>query len=338
MSEKFTDSREAARITLGKVSSWEELNAATAEEGDAKFSEATRRLWKDFAVSGTLQYDPKEGKQVLKPFTDLDGRSALGVLKQAGIDTSKLTYVRPGQFLEGAINLDTGDKFGVVYEEPSYTAYFDHHAPGTKEVTSAAEIAYKTMVDLGMVEKTEAMDRMIKFVTDIDNRRLPAEEFLRSGQTVLGLQRSLDFEKMVEYFKDHETPTETLTPAEFAKYGLEKAAQDQQKVVDESMATLDRMVGEGKIIDTPYGRIVINVGNELKTGSVAAYVKYDGIINITPGKSFGVTLKEKDFDEQKLRDRLGDKFQGKIIRGKMWIYNDKEPLKASLEEIIEALK
>jgi len=35
---------------------------------------------------------------------------------------------------------------------------------------------------------------------------------------------------------------------------------------------------------------------------------------------------------------LGDKFQGKIIRGKMWIYNDKEPLKVSLEEIIGALR
>ncbi len=29
-------------------------------------------------------------------------------------------------------------------------------------------------------------------MTDIDNRRLPAEEFLRGGKTVLGLQRDLD--------------------------------------------------------------------------------------------------------------------------------------------------
>lgn len=34
---------------------------------------------------------------------------------------------------------------------------------------------------------------------------------------------------------------------------------------------------------------------------------------------------------------MGDKFQGKIIRGKMWIYNEKEPLKLKLEELIESL-
>ena len=79
-SEQFAHSREATRITLDKVSSWEELNAATLEEGDKKFSDKTRELWKDFAVSGTLQFDPKEGKQVLRPFTDLDGKSAVGIL------------------------------------------------------------------------------------------------------------------------------------------------------------------------------------------------------------------------------------------------------------------
>jgi len=338
MSEKYQYSREAAKITLNKVSSWDELNAATLEEADKKFKEATKKYWREFAVSGVLQFDPKEGKQVLRPFTDLDGRVALGILKEAGIDTSNLTYVKPGEYLKGAINLDTGDKFGVVYEEPTYTAYFDHHAPGTKEVTSTAEIVYKTMVDLGMLEKSEAMDRLVKFVTDVDNRRLPPEEFLRSGKTILGLQRSLDFETLLAYFEDHESPTEELTPEEFEKYGLREEAEKQQKIVDEAMATLARMEQEGKVIDTNYGKVVVNENNELKVGSVAAYVKYDGIINFTPGKSFAVTFKEKDINEEELKKRLGDKFQGKIIRGKMWIYNEKEPLKISLEEIISALR
>src|SRR3989344_4017255 len=156
MTKEFERSHEATKITLGKVSSWEELNAATLEEAGEKFKEATKKYWKEFAVSGVLQFDPKEGKQVLRPFTDLDGRVALGVFKEAGIDTSKLTYVKPGEYLEGAINLDTGDKFGLVYEEPTYTTYFDHHAPGIKEVTSTSEIVYKTMVDLGMLKESGA--------------------------------------------------------------------------------------------------------------------------------------------------------------------------------------
>jgi hypothetical protein len=334
----FEHSRNAAKITLDKVSSWEELNAATIEEGDQKFTEKTKDLWRDFAVSGVLQFDPKEGKQVLRPFTDLDGKSAIGVLDASGVNTNNLKYIKPGEFLEGAINLDTGDKFGVVYEEPTYTAYFDHHAKDTKEVTSTTEVAYKAMVDLGMLEKSEAMDRLVKFVTDIDNRRLPAAEFLKSGKTILGVQRDLDFKKMLEYFKDHESSTDELTPEEFEKYGMREAAERQQKIVDESMETLERMEQEGKVIQTKYGSILINQNNELKTGSSAAYVKHDGIINITPGRSFAVTLKENDFDEKELSERLGEKFQGKIIRGKMWIYNDKEPLVLSLEEIIESLQ
>ena len=39
-----------------------------------------------------------------------------------------------------------------------------------------------------------------------------------------------------------------------------------------------------------------------------------------------------------LRGKLGDKFQGKIIRGKMWIYNDKDPLNITIEEIIDCLR
>ncbi len=337
MEKQFDYAGEAAKITFGKIKSWEELNAATEAESDEKFKEATRKYWKEFAVSGVLQFDPKEGKQVLRPFTDLDGKSALGILKEAGVNTDDLKFVKPGESVKGAINLDTGDKFGAVYDEESLTAYFDHHEKGTKGVTSTAEIIYKTMVDLGMIEKDEGMDRLIKFVAAIDNRSLPAEEFLRSGKTVLGLQRDLDFDKLRAYFKDHETATEELTPEELDKYGLKESAEQQQKTVDESMETLERMASEGKVVDTAYGKIVINVGNELKVGASAAYVKYDGIINFTPGKSFAVTLKEKDFNEAELQEKLGDKFQGKIIRGKMWIYNDKEPLKASVEDIIKAL-
>ena len=336
--ENFQFSREAAKITLDKISSWEELNAATFEETDKKFKEKAKETWKDFAVHGVLQFDKKEGKQVLKPFTDLDGVGALGILKEAGIDTSKLAYVRPGEYVRGAINLDTGDKFGVVYEEPTYTAYFDHHAPGTKEVTSATEVVYKTMVDLGMVEKSEEMERLVNFITKIDNRQFPPEEFLRSAKTILGLQRDLDFEKLLSYFKDHKSPTEELTPEEFEKYGLRDSAEKQQKTVDESMETLERMESEGKVIDTKYGKIVINENNELKVGASAAYVKFDGNINFTLGKNFAITFKEKDFNEEELKNKLGDKFQGKIIRGKMWLYNEAEPLKLNLEEIISCIK
>jgi len=306
--EGFKHSRSAAKITLDKVSSWEELNVVTEAEGDQKFSERTRELWNEFAVSGVLAFDKKTGERVLKPFTDLDGNSALGILNQAGVNTEKLTYVKPGEFLEGAINLDTGDKFGVVYDEDTYTAYFDHHEKGEKDVVSIAEVMYKTMVDLKMLERSEEMDRLVDFVTKVDNRKFPSEEFLRSAKTLLGLQRGLKFEQLLSYFKDYESPTEELSPEEFAKYGLKDIAEKQQEIINEAMEILEKMEREGKVVNTSYGSVLINENNELKVGSSAAYIRHDGIINLTPNKSFAITFKEKDIDESAIREKLGNKF------------------------------
>lgn len=329
--------RQAARITLDKVSSWKDLNAAILQEADLKFNEKTRELWKEFAVSGVLQFDKNEGKQVLRPFTDLDGNATLGILKMSGINSENLTFVKPGESIKGAINLDTGDKFGVVYDPEPYTTWFDHHEKGRVEVTSTAQIMYETMTSLGLLEKSPALDKAVNFVTRIDNRKYPAEEFLRSGKTILGLQRGLSFDKLVAYFQDHDSPQEELTLEEFEKYGLRQVAEQQQKTVDEAMATLTRMEQEGKVAETQHGSIVINVNSELKVGSSAAYVRHDGILNITPGKSFAVTLKEGYLDETELREKLGDKFQGKIIRNQMWIYNDESPLNLTQEEILTTL-
>jgi hypothetical protein len=104
------------------------------------------------------------------------------------------------------------------------------------------------------------------------------------------------------------------------------------------MAIMDRMEKEGNTVQSVYGNILINYNNELSVGSSAAYVKYDGIVNITPGKSFAITLRDKIFNEEALKARLGDRFQGKIIRGSMWIYNEPTPLLLSKEELIEVIR
>ena len=350
MSEKFKFYREAVNygkeavktVIPEKIRNWEELNQSILELAKEKkkpeFKERIINTWKEFAVSGVLQFDKEKGEQILKPFTDLDGKCSLGLLELSGFNVSNLTYVRPGKYLEGAINLDTGDKFGVVYEEPSYTLYFYHHKLGTKEVTSTAEIVYKTLVGLRLLKKTEALDRVVGFVTKIDNRKYPPEEFLKSAKTILGLQRELDFNKLFAYFNEHESPTEELAAEEFEKYNLRQAAEEQQKIIDELMDKLKEMEGQGRVVATEYGSLLINENNELKTGSSAAYIRHDGVLNYTPDKSFTVTFKDKDIDEKEIKGKLGNKFQGKIIRGKMWIYNEKEPLKLKLFDIIDGLR
>ena len=127
MQENFKGHFEGAKITFDKAGGERALEGQTIKETNENFKKATRELWKEFAVSGVLQFDKEKGGQVLRPFTDLDGRSSLDILKMSGIDVSNLEYVKPGDYKEGAINLDTGDKFGVEYNEESYTAFFDHH-------------------------------------------------------------------------------------------------------------------------------------------------------------------------------------------------------------------
>lgn len=334
----FENSRNAAEITLGKIDSYEELNAFTEKEGDEKFSEKTKELWKEFAVSGVMGFDKETKERKLQPYTDLDGRTTIEILKMAGIDTTDLKYIEPGKTEDGKINLDTGNKLGVEYDAETDTAVVDHHVEDSKTVTSTAEIMYNALSDLKLIEKSEEMDRVVDFVTKMDNRQIPAEEFLKSGKTIIGIQRHLDFESLLNFFKDHESPFDELTPEEFEKYGLREPAESQQKMVDEAMQKLEEMEEEGKVIDTKYGSVLVNENNELKVGASAAYVKHDGILNFTPGKSFAVTFKEKDIDAEDLKEKLGDKFQGKIIRGKMWIYNEAEPLELSKEEIIKSLQ
>ena len=153
----------------------------------------------------------------------------------------------------------------------------------------------------------------------------------------MGLQRSISFDNLVKYFEDHESETEELTPEEFEKYGLGDEARKQERIINNSMEKLDEMIEDGKIAETKYGKILINENNELPVGSSAAYVKLEGVLNLTPGKSFALTLRDGKFNEYELKEKLGEKFQGKIIRGNMWIYNDKDELSLTKEELINAI-
>lgn len=91
-----------------------------------------------------------------------------------------------------------------------------------------------------MLEKSEDLDKLVDFVTKIDNRQYPPEEFMKSAKTILGLQRDLDFNKLLAYFKEHQSPIEELNPEELTKYGLKEASERQQKIIDEAMETLKK--------------------------------------------------------------------------------------------------
>ena len=289
-----------------------------------------------FTVSGKLDF--RSGKPALQTITDLDGRGALALLHLAGVDTDDLTYVRPGEYAEGRVNLDTGDKAGFVFDLVSDTAYADHHAPGGKG-GSTVDIIYGVLKELHLLEPTQALDRFVDFVTKVDNFRYPVVSLDKQPKTILGMQQDIDLNTFLRYFADHTDPTRELSEDEIQLYGLKPAQQKRQTMIADEMNTLDAIAADGNVFETKYGKILLNENNRLKTGALAAYTKYDGILSITPGVSFFVGLKntEQRFDEEELRQKLGNKFQGKIIRDRMWLYNDAEPLRLSTEDIINAL-
>jgi hypothetical protein len=107
----------------------------------------------------------------------------------------------------------------MVFDKDSNTAFFDHHGESS-QISSATEIIYRTMTELGVLDRTPELDRLVNFVTLVDNKKYPAEEFLRSAKTILGLQREVKFNQLLAYFKEHDSPFDELTLVELDKYGL----------------------------------------------------------------------------------------------------------------------
>ena len=67
--------------------------------------------------------------------SDADGEASLALLRMAGVDTDNVEYIGPGQTKKGAINIDTGNKHGIVASLEDRTAYFDHHSVESKNTT-----------------------------------------------------------------------------------------------------------------------------------------------------------------------------------------------------------
>jgi len=331
---EIQDIYNASDITLSKMSNYYDLNADTLEEGDKKFNEKTRELWKDFAVHGIVGKN-KEGQTTLKNVTDLDGKCALAILGLAGIDTSNVSYVPPGSFEEGKINLDTGNKTGVVLSENKETVFFDHHGTDSKRDQSATKVVYETMIGLGLLEKVDYLDKMVEFVTQNDNRNFPNEDsyYKDSWRTVLGLQRFIKPEKLIEYFKAGRKPIENLSVDDLKSLGLEKGSEEQKRNLEQSLATLNEMLKDGFIVYTPqYGELVVDINKKVAGGFQAAKAFGCGAYMIwSPNEqSFFITTVKPLKHEFK---------QGIKIRETMWIKNrtDGEPLKVSLQELITTM-
>jgi len=332
--------RDAAKITLSKIERYDLLNAETEQEGDEKFKQETQRLWKDLAVHGVLGY--KNGKPSLFNFGDLDGRSSLALLKRAGINTGNVEYIKPGEHVGGFLNIDTGNQNGLVLldENGQLTAYMDHHGDEAGNDTSAAAITYKTLVELGLLEREECLDEAVEFVTQMDNKTFPdaGQYFKDSYRNLLGLQRYIEFEKLVEFFKDGKNPTDNLSEDEIVKYGFVKNSKNRSNelktVIEDSLRQLDELKKNGFIVESEkFGKVVVDVGGKVQAGFNAVVAEgYDTYIKWgLTGGGFFITSKFDFPEDFKLDDGIKP-------RSKMWLRPafDETPVKTNMGDVLRA--
>lgn len=327
--------RLGAEITRSKITNYDELWAQTEQEGDAKFKEKTRELWKEFAVHGKILKDKETGRMKLMKFTDFDGNSSLGLLNLAGIDTKNLEYKEPGKYSDGKINIDTGERHGVVVEDGGKTVFIDHHSDESGKDSSATKFTYDLLVSLGLLEKQESLDRLVEFVTQMDNKNFPGAEkyFKNYGRNLLGLRDHIKFKHLVEFFEAGHQPYEVLQEKELKKMGLFAASKQKEATVYKALMGLERFKENGLVVESPrYGKIAVDIDKKLPLGPDAiSYAGYQTYLSWSPASnSFFISSVSP----------ITDSFpQGKKIRGTMWIKPaiDGVPLSVTLKEILTVM-
>ena len=357
-SKKYKGSRSGAEITFAQMEKhggkYEDLNVDTAEEGDEKFKEITRKAWKEFAVRGLLEKVRNTGDIEVKVGGNTDTKAALFLLRRAGINTDNVTYLAPGEFEPEKINIDTGKVHGLVVLDDG-TVIIDHHGDESPLDTSATEQVYKILTDLGMLEKDEALDRYVEFVNQVDNFDYPDKEnffknyFKNAHKTILGVYRMLPPEKLMEFFEYKNPKTgERLSPTEplkkiglMRKFGLENQPKSKkesrshkmERLIKQRKKRLEQMERDGLIVESErYGKICVVT---------------DGSVNNDATRAFGCdTIVQWDkadnavFISSLVGKPIEDEFsQGVNIRKTMWIKpkSNEEKLTMQLSEVLEKM-
>lgn len=327
--------RLGTEITLSKITDYQELWAETESAGDEIFKQKTRELWREFAVHGKIGRD-EDGKATLLNFTDLDGNSSLGLLRMAGIKTENVKYLNHGSYEEGRINIDTGGFHGaIILKDGKFTVVIDHHSDESGRDSSATKFTYELLASLGLLEKQASLDRLVDFVTQMDNKSFPgAEKYYKNcWRNLFGLGDMINFKHLVDYFKAGRQPYEVLSEKDLKKMGLFDASQKRKDVVEKSLARLEKARENGLVVDSArYGEILVDINKQIFAG-------FDAARHIGCQTYVGWSPAENGFFVSSVHP-ITDSFpQGKNIRGTMWLKPllGGESLKVTLKEILSVL-
>jgi len=335
--------REAAGYTIGKLGDFNEVNkrlhADTLEEGEKKFEEVTKEIWTEFAVHGYVKVN-KKGAPYVEAETDIDGKTALGLFEQAGFSVGIPKFVKPGDIENGRVNLDTGEMDGSTYipsaEVNQRTLVIDHHAADSSITSSAAAETYEILVGLGYLEKSETFDKMIDFISQVDNCRYATsvEDYQNSHKNLYGLSRYLTFESLYKFFQDGKDPAADLSEEDLRNYGISaENVTAKVKNIEWSEKKIAEAEADGFVLQSDkYGKILIDIDKKIP-GSFDAVRShgYDTYVIWTPGEASFFISSNKG---------IQDNFTGgKIIRRNMSIKprHDGQPLETTLNKILKSM-
>ncbi len=336
-------SQEMADIILGHPEfNYKDIEAPTSEETREKFNQRAREIFSkiDVVVHG-MGKKVETGKE--KQRGDIDGESALGLLRLAGIlDPKKVKYIAKGESVPGTMHIDTGNRNGIIIEKEkdgTTTIYFDHHSPEfTLEPTSATQLLYEGLTAADLLKEEPYLDKLVEFVTQVDNLSYPEnyyEKYPDYDKMLIGLWSHIKFAHLEQFFKDGKNPTDILIPEEIKKYGLQETAKAQKINIERALKVLPEIEKDGLIIETDkYGKIVVDIGGRLRpAGTIPSkYYGCDGYINWDSSNGeFFITVPGQDIDE--------NFSQGIKVRGSMWLkpLDDPSPRTITLTEILTKL-
>lgn len=228
----------------------------------------------------------------------------------------------------------------------------DHHPEGEP---SAAGMIFRLLDKLRMFEQNKNLDRkdylairrMIEFVDLVDSQGIQevgkSENWNKSDRTILGLYRYMKFSELLKFFREDGGFNRELTDEELAKYELIYRAEkygkfktinrqkERRMVIDNSKEQLRDFTERGFVIDTKFGKIVIDTGGNLFGGATAAQSIGAGYLKWNEKEKTLFMFSDKDLDQD-----LFDK--GFRARKRLWLIpEDTKDSGLTLNKVIEKI-